>query len=55
MTPSTQYGAATTGDSYDDGVGIKSTFDDDCGFTKTVVLVKLMRYGDDEFVSWSRA
>lgn len=33
----------------------KFTFDDDYGFTKTVVPVKLMRYGDDNLVSRSQA
>jgi len=33
----------------------KFTLDDDYGFTKTVVPVKLMRYGDDNLVSRSQA
>lgn len=33
----------------------KFTTDDDYGFTKTVVPVKLMRYGDDKLVSRSQA
>ena len=33
----------------------KFTSDDDYGFTKTVVPVKLMRYGDDKLVSRSQA
>jgi hypothetical protein len=33
----------------------KFTSDDDYGFTKTVVPVKLMRYGDDNLVSRSQA
>jgi hypothetical protein len=33
----------------------KFTADEDYGFTKTVVPVKLMRYGDDNLVSRSQA